>query len=250
MLLIFFVFGAIIASFIGVVVARLNTEQGFISGRSYCDACGAPLTSSALLPVISYVIGWGRARCCGAKISWWSPLTEILLGGLFALSYLKLGFSGVLLLLLTALSLLLALVLYDLAHQILPSVLLALFIAASAVTGFFLAPSTDAFLDSFFVAFLLASSLALVHVLSRGRAMGFADAPLTLGLALFSGSTAFAGFIFSFWIGAVIGIAILLRRPAGTRMGVEVPFAPFLAAGFILAYFTQWNPFMLIAALL
>ena len=33
-------------------------------------------------------------------------------------------------------------------------------------------------------------------------------------------------------------------------MGVEVPFAPFLAAGFLLAYFTQWNPFTVIEALL
>jgi prepilin signal peptidase PulO-like enzyme (type II secretory pathway) len=32
-------------------------------------------------------------------------------------------------------------------------------------------------------------------------------------------------------------------------MGVEVPFAPFLAAGFLLAYFTAWNPFTLIATL-
>jgi prepilin signal peptidase PulO-like enzyme (type II secretory pathway) len=37
-------------------------------------------------------------------------------------------------------------------------------------------------------------------------------------------------------------------RPKGSRIGVEVPFAPFLAAGFILAYVTQWNPFLFIAA--
>ena len=79
--------------------------------------------------------------------------------------------------------------------------------------------------------------------------MGLADTPLVFGLALLVGSAALSGFVFSFWIGAVIGILILLRRPAGTRMGVEVPFAPFLAAGFLLAYFTQWNPFTFIASL-
>jgi prepilin signal peptidase PulO-like enzyme (type II secretory pathway) len=79
--------------------------------------------------------------------------------------------------------------------------------------------------------------------------MGFADAPFAFGLALLVGPAALSGFIFSFWIGAVIGIIMLLKRPRGSRMGVEVPFAPFLAAGFLLAYFTQWNPFIFVAAL-
>jgi len=51
----------------------------------------------------------------------------------------------------------------------------------------------------------------------------------------------------------VVGIVLLARAPRGARMGIEVPFAPFLAAGFLLAYFTQWDPFALsttLAALL
>ena len=78
--------------------------------------------------------------------------------------------------------------------------------------------------------------------------MGLADAPLAFGLSVLTGSTAVSGFVFSFWVGAVIGIVLLLRRPRGSRMVVEVPFAPFLAIGFLLAYFTQWNLFALVAA--
>ena len=245
----FFALGTIIASFVGVIVVRIHTGQGFVGGRSSCDVCGTQLSSLALVPVISYFVGGGRARCCGARISWYSPLTEILLGSLFVLSYLKLGLSSDLMLLLTALSLMLALVLYDLAHQILPTTLLTLFTMISAVTGFLLSPTSSEFVSTFFVAILLALILFAMHFFSRGRAMGFADAPFVFGLALLVGPVAFSGFVFSFWIGAVIGILILLRRPAGTRMGVEVPFAPFLAAGFILAYFTQWTPLTIIASL-
>jgi prepilin signal peptidase PulO-like enzyme (type II secretory pathway) len=36
----------------------------------------------------------------------------------------------------------------------------------------------------------------------------------------------------------------LVGRPKGHRMGIEVPFVPFLAVGFLLAYFTQWTPFL------
>lgn len=244
---IFFALGAIIASFVGVVVARLNTGQGFLTGRSRCDACNMPLASLALVPIISYVVSGGRARCCSARVSAYAPLTELLLGGLFVLAYLRVGLSGVLLLLLTALSLLLALVLYDLVHQILPTTLLTAFVGASALTGFFIAQSITRFFDSVLMALLLSLSLALIHFLSRGRAMGFADAPLAFGLALLVGPTALPGFVFSFWIGAVVGIALLAGRPHGFRMKSEVPFAPFLAAGFLLAYFTQWNPFIFAA---
>ena len=244
-----FILGAIAASFIGVIVARLNTGQSFLTGRSCCDVCNTPLSPFALVPIVSYLIGRGKSHCCGARISFYSPLSEFLLGGLFVLAYIRIGFTSALFCMLISLSLLFALVLYDLVHQILPPVFLILFVAASAVTGFLLAPSFAVFSSTLFIAFLIALSLALVHFLSRGRAMGLSDAPLVFGLALMSGPAALPGFIFSFWIGAVIGIIILARRARGSRIGVEVPFAPFLAAGFLLAYFTQWNPFIFIAAL-
>ncbi len=245
----FFALGAISASFIGVIVARLYTAQGFISGRSSCDACTVTLVPGALFPILSFVGLGGRASCCGTRLSPVSPISEALLGTLFALAYLQLGLSVALPFMLLALAALLSLVLYDLAHQILPTPLLVVFITASLIVAFLSAPSLVAFRDTAVAALLIAGSLAAINMLSRGRAMGFADAPLSFGLALLTGSAAFPGFIFSFWIGAVIGIVLLARRPRGFRMGVEVPFAPFLASGFLLAYFTQWNPFTLIAVL-
>ncbi|MBI4065658.1 prepilin peptidase [Candidatus Kaiserbacteria bacterium] len=244
-----FVFGAVVASFVGVLVARLNTGQSFSVGRSTCDACGAPLAFFSLIPIVSFLAGGGRAHCCGARISVLAPLTELLLGFLFALSYFTLGPTLLLAPFLLSLSLLLALVLYDLAHQILPLSLLIIFVSASAIVGFLSSLSVTEFSRTFFVAVAMAAFLALIHFLSRGRAMGLADAPLVFGLSLLVGSAALPGFIFSFWIGAVIGILILAQRPRGSRMGVEVPFAPYLAAGFLLAYFTQWNPFIFVANL-
>ena len=242
----FFTLGAIIASFIGVVVARLNTGESILTGRSRCDACAEMLPPHALVPVLSYFVSGGRAHCCGARISAYAPFTELLLGGLFVLAYLMLGLVMTLPFILLSLAVLLALVLYDLLHQILPFPLLIVFIVSAAVTGFLSEHSLASFSNTLLAAFLMAASLALIHFISGGRAMGLADTPLVFGLALLVGPAAFPGFVFSFWIGAVIGIVILARRPRGSRMGVEVPFAPYLAAGFLLAYFTQWNPFTLI----
>ena len=248
-LITFFLLGAIVASFTGVLVARLNTGESIVGGRSRCDACGVSLSPFALVPIVSYFASRGRAQCCGASISGLAPFTELLLGVLFVLAYLMVGVSLALPSMLISLALLLALVLYDLAHQILPSVLLAPFILMSTATGFLLSASPAAFLDTLVIALLIALFLLCIHIFSRGRALGFADAPFVFGLALLVGPAAFSGFIFSFWIGAAIGIGILLKRPRGSRMGVEVPFAPFLALGFLLAYFTQWNPFIFAAVL-
>ncbi len=245
----FFALGAVVASFIGALAQRLHTGESVLIGRSRCDACSAPLTPFALIPIISYVAFGGRARCCGARLSRGAPATELLLGGFFAFAYWKIGLALALPLMLLSLALLMALVLYDLAHQILPPPLLLAFVAAGAATGFLLAGSPAAFFATVPIALLIASGLALVHFFSRGKAMGLSDAPLTFGLSLLFGQAALPGLIFSFWIGAVVGIVVLARRPVGSRMGVEVPFAPYLAAGFLLAYITQWNPFTLIAVL-
>ncbi|MDE2021324.1 MAG: prepilin peptidase [Patescibacteria group bacterium] len=242
-----FVLGAVTASFIGVLVARLNTGGSFLTGRSHCDACGVALSPFSLVPIVSYLAYAGRARCCGVRLRQTAPATEFLLGCLFALAYVRLGFVLALPFMLLSFAALFALVLYDLMHQVLPPVPLTVFVLASAGTGLLLAPDFVAFGVSFSVALVLSLSLLFVHLLSGGRAMGFADAPLVFGLALLAGPAALPGFAFSFWVGAVIGIAMLARRPRGSRMGVEVPFAPFLATGFLLAYFTQWNPFIITA---
>ncbi len=246
----FFALGAVAASFAGVLAARYHTGQSWVRGRSKCDACGKELGSRVLIPIFSHLLARGRARCCGTRLSSASPLAEAVLGGLFTLSYLKLGLTLALPFFLLALVMLLALVLYDLAHQILPTAFLAVFGAAAAAAGFFSAASPGEFFTTLELAALFAAFLGAIHFFSRGRAMGFADAPLVFALALLGGTTAFTGFVFSFWIGAVIGGILLARRRHGLRMNSEVPFAPFLAAGFLLAYFTQWNILTLIEALL
>lgn len=248
--IIFFILGTLIASFIGVVVARLNTGESIVSGRSRCDACARPLDIFDLVPLLSYAAMGGRSRCCGAQLSPLAPLMELLLGGLYVLAYLQVGLGIPLLLLCIALALVLALVLYDLAHMVLPDTLLIPLVLVSVFFAFLQAPEPQAFLAVLLAALAVGGILLAMHFLSGGRWMGLADAPLAFALALIAGPAAISGFVYTFWVGAVIGVVLLLARPRGSRMGVEVPFAPFLALGFLLAYFTQWDLFIHIADLL
>lgn len=253
----FFALGAVCASFAGVLAGRLYTGQSVIgwpprlpAGRSRCDACGRVLAAGDLVPIVSWLLARGRARCCGARISWVAPLTELGLGALFALAYLTQGLVAALAPLLLALIVLTALVLYDLAHQILPPMLLAVFVALAALYRVLATPALAPLLTALVFAAAFGAFFALLWALSGGRAMGLADAPLAAGLALMAGPAALTGFLLSFWIGAAVGIALLASPRAGATMRSEVPFAPFLAAGFLLATFTQWDPFSITALLM
>lgn len=244
-----FVLGVAMASFVGVVVARLSTGGRIVHDVSKCDACNTPLTPRMLVPVLSYLMLRGRAACCGARISAAAPISELCLGALYVLAYSTHGLTLTLLAFLAALTLTLALVLYDLAHQILPGVLLYPLVGVSVLYSYLAAPTLASWYASVGVATFIAGVLAGIHLLSRGRAMGMADIPLAFGLALLAAPYALTGFVLSFWIGAVVGIVLLAQRPRRTKMNSEIPFAPFLALGFLLAYFTQWNLFELLLLL-
>lgn len=239
------IIGAVVGSFAGVIAERLHTGQSWVSGRSRCNSCNRALGVRDLLPVLSWFFMQGRCRGCGATVPFQYVLIEASLAALFLLSYLKLGLSVSLVVFLCTLLVLAVIVLYDLRHTIVPPEASSLLIVLAIFFAFGVAPDLTAFGHALFVAGAIALGFLLMYLLSRGRAMGLGDAPVAFALSLLAAPYALSGLLFSFWIGALVGIAILVRRPKGHRMNVEVPFVPFMAAGFLLAFFTAWNPLVL-----
>lgn len=242
----FFLLGAIFASFIAVIAERLHTGQSWIQGRSACNSCGRELKAVDLIPVFSWLFSKGCCRSCCARIPASYVVGEATLGLLFVFAFLKLGLSFSLVLLLLVFSILAFIVMYDLRHTVVPTTASTLLILFSLGYALLTSGGKEHLGQTLMVAGVIGLLFFLLHFFSRGRAMGLGDSPVALALALVTGgSLAIAGVLFSFWIGAVVGIGILVATPKGHRMGIEVPFVPFLAAGFILAYFTQWNPLLL-----
>lgn len=238
--------GAIVGSFCGVVAERLHTGQSWSRGRSRCSSCTTTLKTHELLPIFSYVFLLGRCSTCRAKIPVTLLFVEIALAGMFALAYVSLGFSVPFIFFLSALSLLAILVLYDLKHSIVPSELSLLLFVFSFLYLLLTYDTLSMLGSSLLTAGLIGAGFFLLHFLSRGKAMGLGDAPVAFSLSLLVAPYAFSGLLFSFWIGALIGILILVLRRGGPTMGIEVPFIPFLALGYILAFFIEWNPLALL----
>lgn len=243
LILAFFILGAILASFTAVVAERAYTGESWVRGRSRCNSCARDLAALDLVPVVSWIANRGRCRTCKAHVPFLYALEEIVLGTLFALAYLTLGLVVALPVLLAALVVLAFVVIYDLRHTVVPPVASSLLIALGLLFAALTATSYATFGHTLLIAGVISLGFFLMFALSRGRLMGLGDAPVALALSLLVGaSAAVPGLLFSFWIGAIVGIVILVTRPKGRRMGIEVPFVPFLAAGYLLAYFTQWNP--------
>ena len=127
-LLIFFVFGAIIGSFLNVVIYRFNTGRG-IGGRSACFSCRRTLMPSDLIPVLSFIFLRGKCRGCKSAVSFQYPLVEIMTGFLFAgvfyadqalLLVSPIAFTYNVAYHLVIMSILVVILVYDLKHKIIP----------------------------------------------------------------------------------------------------------------------------------
>jgi len=131
-------FGAIIASFVGVMVERVHTGQSWQTGRSRCDSCARPLSPRDLVPILSWLFEQGKCRTCGARIGARHIVFEACLALLFALSYLSLGISLELVFFLLSLAVLAFIVAYDLKHTVVPAVASPFSLASQPPSRFFL----------------------------------------------------------------------------------------------------------------
>lgn len=86
-----FAIGAVIGSFIGVVVERVP-EGRSIQGRSLC-ACGRQLRAWENVPIVAWLVLRGRARCCGSEIPGWYTALEVKCGAITAAFMLVLPFA-------------------------------------------------------------------------------------------------------------------------------------------------------------
>lgn len=80
--------GLLFGSFLNVVIHRVPREQSIAFPPSTCPSCGARIRPYDNVPVLSWLLLRGKARCCGATISARYPLVEVL-GGLVGWSVVK-----------------------------------------------------------------------------------------------------------------------------------------------------------------
>ncbi len=80
-----FMLGAVVGSFLNVVVYRLPRGMSVVRPASRCPACGTPIAPRDNLPIVGWLLLAGRCRACGQPISPRYPLVELLTAVMFVL---------------------------------------------------------------------------------------------------------------------------------------------------------------------
>lgn len=253
---IFFTLGLIIGSFLNVVIIRLNTQKSF-GGRSGCMTCQNKLTWYELIPVLSFLGLGGRCKNCKTKISIQYPLVEFITGLIFALLFLKfqdlflidtLGFAFTYAYYTVAFSLLLVIAVYDLKHKIIPDILslvlgILAFVGLFFFTSYGFSPHLPTLLE-FLAGPIIATPFAFFWLVSSGRWMGLGDAKLVISLGWLLGlSLSLSGVVLAFWIGAIVGLFLVIFSNKKHGMKSEIPFAPFLVLGSLLVFLFELHLF-------
>ena len=117
------VFGAVIGSFLNVVIHRVPLEESIVFPNSRCPSCGAVIAFYDNIPVLSWVMLGAKCRGCKERISFRYPAVELLTALLFVAVAMHDGLSVALPFDLVFVSALVALMFIDAAHQILPDVI-------------------------------------------------------------------------------------------------------------------------------
>lgn len=248
MLIIFFLFGLLIGSFLNVVVYRIRTAETVL-GRSHCRHCKKTIRWYDNIPLLSFILLKFKCRDCGEKISWQYPLVEFLTGVVFALlasQYFALEdmstwvTTGAMLFFASAF---IVVFVYDVAYMEIPSLVLWPVVVLALAFDVYLDIGTSFFSiwDRSLVSGLIAAGAAFLFFFSlsffsREKWMGMGDAYLVILLGLILGwPKILLGLFLAFAIGAICGIILIALKKK--KMQSQLPFAPFLIAGTFLTLF-------------
>ncbi len=225
------VFGAVVGSFLNVVIHRLPLGESLVHPRSRCPSCGTQIAGYDNIPIVSWLVLRGRCRHCQAPISPRYPAVELLTAVAFAAVVLVGGLDDDLVLELPFVAALIALAGIDYDHKLLPNRIVYP-LAVWGLVATVLVDRDD--LVEHLVAGAGAFLFLFLAVLAYPRGMGMGDVKLAGAMGLYLGVSVIPALLIAFLSGSIVGIVILAREGAAARKKA-VPFGIFLALGGIVA---------------
>lgn len=233
-----FIFGTLVGSFLNVVILRLPEGKSIVFPPSRCPACNISIRWYDNVPLVSFIVLRGKCRACKNPISWQYPLVEFAMGLLSLALYVKFSLSitfGIYFLFSAAL---LAIIVIDMHHQIIPDS-----ISLSGILfGFglsFVNPHVswqDSGVGIIVGGGILYAIATLYYIIAKREGMGGGDVKLLAMIGAFQGWQALPFVVFSSsLLGTIVGIGAMIKQKKGGK--TEIPYGPFLSIGSLLYLF-------------
>ena len=229
LLLVFvFVFGAMIGSFLNVLIVRLPENQDFIFKRSHCRYCNALIPWYENIPLVSYLFLRGKCSTCARKISLQYPLVELFMAVISVYIFPRnldlTGFYNYFFYL-SIVSVFLVHFVVDLKHRILPDQLnIYLFLLFLLHSIFY--QKVGFWISGLLIGLFFPLTVAYIFYKLKGvEGLGGGDIKLYAVLGLLLGPLGIIQTIFfSCFLGSIIGLIMILMKKIDRNYAI--PFGP------------------------
>ncbi len=234
--------GAIVGSFLNVVILRLpESSQSIVFPASHCPQCSSPLRWFENIPILSYIILLGRCGHCKQRISIQYPLVELLMSLITAALVFRFQLSLATAGYFVFSAALLVIIFIDIRLQIIPDVISL----PGIVLGFLFCLVSDTVTWKSSLIGLLAGGGVLYAValfyatLRKIDGMGGGDIKLLAMIGAWLGWQALPFVILmSSTTGSIIGLIAMRRQKKGGQ--TRIPFGPFLSlAALVYVYYSE-----------
>lgn len=222
-----------------------NTEHGL---RSACTSCKTALTPRDLIPIVSWALSKGKCRHCAAPVSRVYPICEIttLIGcigvySVFGLTWLSLPFF-------IMLPFLVALIMIDFKHLILPNQLVSILAVLGAIVVLMRVWTdvieADINIEDIFIMYIGGGIIygafawglgAIMHKVLKKEALGFGDVKFFAVSGLWLGLPALGAFSLGAGVFGVF-LGVLWKKMTGSDV---FPFGPALIVSFYVVLLLQ-----------
>ena len=240
-----FIFGAVIGSFLNVLILRLPLNKSVVVPRSSCPSCKHIIAWYYNIPLLSFLFLKAKCAYCKEKISSQYFIVELLSAVLTLCLFLKLGLSYEFLYMSLLIYVCITLSFIDFKYKAVPDYLLLIVL----ILSFF--ATSFSLMDSFKNAFLFAGAFVLLNffitfyiqnikakilkddALKTQEALGEGDIPIIATIAVILGVK---GALLAIFLAAIFAIIPSLYSNL-VKKDIQTPFIPYLILGMISVYF-------------
>jgi leader peptidase (prepilin peptidase) / N-methyltransferase len=234
-----FCFGAIVGSFLNVVIVRLPHDESLVYPPSRCPHCGHPIRGYDNIPLVSYLFLWGKCRDCGSRISVRYPLIEAVTAMLATALYLKDGITPASCVFFLFCAAMVVVFWIDYYHMIIPDVIslngLAVGVIASTVQWIPGMTWSTSLLGALAGGLILYVPAVIYEKVRGVEGLGRGDIKLLAMIGAFIGPV---GVVFVLFFSSLTGcLAALVTLFRGAHSTTPIPFGPFLTCSAVFFVF-------------